>query len=87
MTNGPLEKELGDKEVLYLREAIVQHTGKSPGATFFCGSKPINGISISSDLDISNACMMPFGYRVGDHLPLKSLIGIDTIKIVRLVGQ
>ncbi len=88
VTNRPLGKELGEKEGLDLQEAIVQYMGKSPGTTFFCGSKPINGMWISSDLDISNACMMPFGYRVNDHqafilnLLLKSLIGIDPVKIV-----
>jgi hypothetical protein len=65
--NKPLGKALADKEGLDLWEAIVQHTGTSPGATFFQGSKPIDGIWISSNLDISNACVMPFGYGIGDH--------------------
>jgi hypothetical protein len=91
VTNGPLGKELGDKEGLDLWEVIVQYTGKSPGATFFHGSKPINGMWISSDLDISNVCVMPFGYGVSNHrafildLPLESSIGIDPGKIVRPV--
>jgi hypothetical protein len=34
VTNGPLGKELGDKNGLNIREAIIQHTGASPGATF-----------------------------------------------------
>ncbi len=48
---------------------------------------------VSGDLDISNACVMPFGYRVCDHrafildVPLESLIGVDPVKIVRLVGH
>jgi hypothetical protein len=93
VTNGPLGKELGDKEGLDLREAIVQYTDKSPGATFFCGSKPIDGMWISSNLNISNACVMPFGYGVGNHqafildLLLESLIGIDPVQIGQLVGQ
>jgi hypothetical protein len=47
---------------------------------------------VSGDLDISNACVMPFGYGVGDHrafvldIPLESMIGIDPVKIVRPVG-
>jgi len=90
---GPLGRELGKKDGLDLREAILQYTGKSPGATFFRGSKPINGIWVSGDLDISNACVMPFGYGVGDHrafvldLPLESVIGINPVKIVRPVGR
>jgi hypothetical protein len=91
--NGPLGKELGDRNGLDLQEAIVQHTGTSPGATFFRGSKPIDGIWVSNNLDISNASVMPFGYGVGNHrvfvlnIPLESLIGMDPVKIVQLVGR
>jgi hypothetical protein len=48
---------------------------------------------VSGDLDISNACVMPFGYEVGDHgafvlnIPMELLIGIDPVKIVRPVGR
>ncbi len=48
---------------------------------------------MSSNLDISNPYVMPFGYGVGDHhafildVPLESLIGINPVKIIRLVGQ
>jgi hypothetical protein len=59
--NGPLGKELADKEGLDLHEALVQHTGTSPGTTFFRGLKPIDGMWVSSNLKISNACMMPCG--------------------------
>jgi hypothetical protein len=44
------------------------------------------------NLDISNACVMPFGYGVGDHhafvldVPLESLIGVDPVKIGQPVG-
>ncbi len=33
--NGPLGRDLADKEGPDLREPIVHHTGTSPGATFF----------------------------------------------------
>ncbi len=88
MINGPLGKALADKEGLDLQEAIVQHTGASPGATFFRGSKPIDGLWISNNLDISNACIMPFGYGIGDYcsfildILIESLVGIDPVKIV-----
>jgi hypothetical protein len=48
---------------------------------------------VSSDLDISNACVMPFGYGLGNHhafilnVPLKLLIGLDPVKIVWPVGR
>jgi hypothetical protein len=35
VTNALLLKELGDKNGLNMREAIIQHTGASPGVTFF----------------------------------------------------
>ncbi len=44
---------------------------------------------MSSNLDISNACVMLFGYGVGDHLayildiPMESLVGVNPAKIVR----
>ncbi len=86
--NEPLGKVLADEEGLDLHEAIVQHTGTSSGATFFRGSKPINGMWVLSNLKISNACVMPFGYGIGDHrafildIPIESLVGVDPVKIV-----
>jgi hypothetical protein len=90
---GPIGKDLGDRNGLDLQEPIVHHTGTSPGATFFHGSKPIKGMWVLSDLDISNACVMHFGYGVGDHrtfildVPFELLIGLDPVKIVRPVGR
>jgi hypothetical protein len=91
--NRPLGKDLADKEGLDLREAIIHHMGTNPGMTFFQGSKPIDGLWISSNLDIGNACVMPFGYSIVDHcafilnIPIKSLVGVDPIKIVQPAGR
>jgi hypothetical protein len=91
--NGQLGKALADKEGLDLQQAIVQHMGMSPSVTFFQGSRPIDGLWISSNLDISNVCVMPFGYGIGDHhafildIPIKSLVGIDPVKIVWPAGR
>ncbi len=93
MTKGALGKALGDRDGLDLQEAIIHHTGKSPGATYFRGSKPIDSLWISSDIEISNACVMPFVYGVGDHcafvldVPIKLLVGIDLVKIVCPASQ
>ena len=87
--NGMLGKALSDREGLNLREVILDITGVQTGATFFRGSHPIDGLWASADLDISNACVMPFGYGVGDHrafildIPLESLVGINPVRIVR----
>jgi hypothetical protein len=61
---GALGKALSDREGLNLSKVILKHTGLGTGATFFRGSKPIDGLWASSDLDISNACVMPFGYGI-----------------------
>ncbi len=86
---GNLGKALADRDRLDLRLAVLQHMDNSPRATLFRGSKPIDGIWISSDIDISNACVMQFGYGVGNHrafildIPIKSFVGINPVKIVR----
>jgi hypothetical protein len=86
VVTGALGMVLSDKNGLDLREAVIQHTEKHPGATFFRGSKPIDGFWVSSNLNINNACVMPFGYGVGDHravivnIPIESLVGIDPVK-------
>jgi hypothetical protein len=90
---GALGTALSDKAGLDMREAVVQHTGTHPGAMFFRGSKPIGGFWVTSDLNASNACVMPFGYGVRDHrafivdIPLELLVGIDPVKIVRPSGR
>jgi hypothetical protein len=89
MYNGPLGTALANTSGLALKEAILQHTGKRTGATFFRGSKPIDGLWVSSKIKIANVCVMPFGYGVGNHrmfvldITLKSLIGKRPTKIVR----
>jgi hypothetical protein len=91
--DGAIGKALADRDGLDLREAILHHTGRSPGAMFFRGSKPIDELWISSNVDVSNACVMPFGYGVGNHctfildIPIESLVGLDPVKIVRPASQ
>ena len=44
-------------------------------------------------LDISNTCVMPFRYGVGDHqafvldIPLESLVGVSPVQVVRPASQ
>ncbi len=86
--DGHLGKALVDKEGPDPSKAIKLHTGASPGATFFQGSRPIDGLWVSKDLNISNACVMPFGFGMGNHrafildIPLESSVGASPIKIV-----
>jgi hypothetical protein len=91
--NGALGKALSDSEGLNFQEVILQHTGAKTGATFFRGSKLIDGLWASSNLEISNACITPFGYGVGDHrafrldITLELLIGENPTKIARPVSR
>jgi hypothetical protein len=78
---GPLGRALANTSSLGLQEAVLHHTGTRTGATFFRGSKLIDGLWVSSDIEISNVCIMPFGNGVGDHcmfvldITVESLIG------------
>jgi hypothetical protein len=89
VTDGKLGQALGDREGPRLVEAILSHTGTSPGATFLGGLHPIDGLWVSKDLDISNVCVMPFGFGVGNHhafiidISLELLVGVNPTKVVR----
>jgi hypothetical protein len=60
-------KALTDIEGLAMKEVVGEFTRQPVGSTFFQGSKPIDGIWATSDITISNACIMPAGYGIGDH--------------------
>jgi hypothetical protein len=87
--DGMLGKALSNREGLNLHKVILKQTGTPTGATIFQGSHPIDGLWASDNLNISKACVMPFGYGVGDHctfilnIPLESLIGVNPVWIVR----
>jgi hypothetical protein len=66
MYDGPLGKALADSSGLWLQEAVLQHTGTQMGVTFFRGSKPIDGLWVSSNIEILNISIVPFGYGVGN---------------------
>jgi hypothetical protein len=91
--NSPLGRVLVDTEGLGLQEAVLRHTGKRTGTTFFRGSKPINGLWVTSNLDIANVCMMPFGYGIGGYrmfvlgITMESLVGKNPTKVVQLASR
>ena len=49
---------------------------KKVGATYFCGSTPIDGVWATLDVTVVVACVIPVGYGVGDH----RLFVIDFLK-------
>ena len=50
--NKSIGKMLTDGDGLAMREVVGDFTGKQLGATFFRGSKPINGIWATSDMEV-----------------------------------
>ena len=71
-----------------MQEVVGQFTQKKPGATFFRGSKPIDAIWATTDVQIMGACVLPAGYGVGYHrlfvidLATDSVLGQFPKKIV-----
>jgi hypothetical protein len=62
-----IRKALPDINGLAMKEVVGNFTHQRMGATFFWGSKPINGVWATSDILVSNASIMPAGYGIGDH--------------------
>jgi hypothetical protein len=82
-------KTLTDEEGLNMREVVGDYTGQMIGATYFRGSKPIDAVWATSDVEVVGACVMPAGFGVGDHRLFQvdfratSLVGAAPPKIVR----
>ncbi len=62
-----IRKALTDINGLAMKEVVGDFTHQQVGATFFRGSKSIIGVWATSDILVSNACIMPVGYGIGDH--------------------
>jgi hypothetical protein len=62
-----LGKALTDINGLAMKEVVGEFTRQPVGPTFLQGSKPINSVWASSEITISNACIMPAGYGIGDN--------------------
>ena len=60
-------KTLTDPEGLGMREVVGDFTGERIGSTFFRGTKPIDCVWATSDVEVVGACIMPVGYGIGDH--------------------
>ncbi len=60
-------KTLTNVDGLNMSKVVGDFTGKKIGPTFFRGSKPIDGIWATRDINVIHACVMPAGYGVGDH--------------------
>ena len=82
-------KTLTSADDLGMKEAISYFTGKKLGATFFRGTKSIDGVWHTSDVIVTGDCVMPVRYGVGDHILFvinfltSSLVGLAPPHIIR----
>jgi exonuclease III len=80
---GDIGRCLTDENGLDLVEAVSRTCGKKLSATHFRGSKPIDAVWVSKELEVINAAAMPIGYGVGDHrmfvldITTKSMVGFN----------
>ncbi len=71
------------------KEVVGEFTARQLGATYFCGSEPIDGVWTTGDITVTNACVMPVGFGVGDHrlfvidFATTTLVGSGTTTVVR----
>jgi hypothetical protein len=76
-----------------MKEVIKDFTGEELGPTYFRGSTPIDGIWITPDVQIANACVMPAGYGIGDHrlfiidIVSASIVGAEPPQIQRPMAR
>ena len=86
---GDLGPRLTDRDGLGMKEVVGEFTAIQLGATYFRGSEPIDGIWATGDITVTNACVMPVGFGVGDHclfvidFATTTLVGSATSTIVR----
>jgi hypothetical protein len=72
-----------------MKEVVGEFTARQLGATYFRGSKPIDGVWTTGDITVTNVCVMPVGFGVGDHrlfvvdFATTTLVGSGTTTVVR----
>jgi hypothetical protein len=84
-----LGKVLRNVDGLNMQEVDGMFTGKQIGTTYFRGQTPIEGVWAASDMVITGACVMPAGFRIGNHhmfiidMLTESIVGLEPQRIVR----
>jgi hypothetical protein len=82
-------RTLTNKNGLNMSEVAGDFTGKKLGATFFRGSKPIDGVWATQDINVTHACVMPACFGVGDHrmfivdIQESNVVGTSPFKVQR----
>jgi hypothetical protein len=86
---GELGRRLTKLDGLGMKEVVGEFTARQLGATYFRGSEPIDGVWTTGDITVTNACVMPVGFGVGDHrlfvidFATTTLVGSGTTTVVR----
>jgi hypothetical protein len=80
-------------EGLNMSEVVSDFMAVPVGPTFFRGSKSINGVWATKDIQVVNVCIMPADFGVGDHRMyvvefwLQSLVGASPHLVVRVAAR
>jgi hypothetical protein len=88
---GELGRRLTELDGLGMKEIVGEFTARQLGAMYFRGSEPIDGVWTTGDITVTNACVMPVGFGVGDHqlflidFATTTLVGSGTTTVVRPV--
>ena len=67
--HGPIRKQLV-KDDLKMREVVHSEMPGAGPKTWFRGSESIDGIWVSSDIEVIRASYLPFDGSLGDHIPV-----------------
>jgi hypothetical protein len=84
-----LGKALTNVDGLNMREVVSPFRGKQIGPTYFRGQSPIDGVWATSNVMITRVCIMPVGFRIGDHclfvndMLTEYIVGLQPQRIVR----
>jgi hypothetical protein len=62
-----ISKALTDIKGLAMKEVVGEFTRTPIGSTFFCSSKPIDGVWATSNIAVCNVAIMPAGYGIGNQ--------------------
>jgi hypothetical protein len=62
-----LGRRLTELDGLGMKEVVGDFTARQLGATYFHGSDPIDRVWATGNITMTNACVMPVGFGVGDH--------------------
>jgi hypothetical protein len=86
---GELGRQLTELDGLGMKAVVGEFTTRQLGATYFRGSEPIDGVWATGDITVTNACVMPVGFGVGDHrlfvinFATTTMVGSGTTTVVR----